>query len=155
MAAVELCFDLGERDLLITRSLVPWQRQDPVEIGPDDLILARRRGQHPHTLGLSARLLAHLFRQVGLVDLLQRLDRLLLARIDLAELGLDGAKLLAQIELALVLLDLDLGLLLDILHDAGPRDFALEAGQDEAQTLSDIEALEDLVLVRDPEVHIG
>ena len=92
--------------------------------------------------------------ELRLVDLLEQLDRFLLARIGFAELRLDRAQLLAQIELALVLLDLDLGLLLHVLHHARARDFALEAREDEAQPLSDVEALQHLVLVGDAEVHV-
>jgi hypothetical protein len=40
---IERLFDLLERDLLVPRALVPRQRQDPVEVRADDLILARRR----------------------------------------------------------------------------------------------------------------
>ena len=70
---------------------------------------------------------ADLLGQLRLVDLLEQLDRFLLAGIRFAELGLDRAQLLAEIELALVLLDLDLGLPLHVLHHARARNFALEA----------------------------
>ena len=97
---------------------------------------------------------ADFLRQLRFVDLLEQLDRFLLARIGLAQLGLDRAQLLAQIELALVLLDLDLGLALHVLHHARARDFALEAREDEAQPLADVEPLQHLVLVGDAEVHV-
>ncbi len=84
----------------------------------------------------------------------EQLDRFLLARIRLAELRLDRAQLLAQVELALVLLDLDLGLALHVLHHARARDFALESREDEAQPLADVEPLQHLVLVGDAEVHV-
>ena len=64
---------------------------------------------------------ADLLGQLRLLDLLEQLDRFLLARIRLAELRLDRAQLLAQIELALVLLDLDLGLALHVFHHARAR----------------------------------
>ena len=85
---------------------------------------------------------------------MRSLDRFLLAGIGLAELRLDRAQLLAQIELALVLLDLDLGLALHVLHHARARDFALEPREDEAQPLADVEPLQHFVLVGDPEVHV-
>ncbi len=75
--------------------------------------------------------------------------------IRLAELCLDRPQLLAEIELALVLLDLDLRLPLDVLHHPCARDFALEAREDEAQPLPDVESLQHLVLVGDAEVHVG
>ena len=85
---------------------------------------------------------------------LQNVDRFFLARVGFAQLRLDRAQLLAEIELALVLLDLDLGLLLHVLHHARARDLALETREDEAQPLSDVEALQHFVLVGDPEVHV-
>jgi hypothetical protein len=72
----------------------------------------------------------------------------------LAQLRLNRAQLLPEIELALVLLDLDLRLALHVLHDPGARNFALEPAEDETQPLPDVEALEHLVLVGDPEVHV-
>jgi hypothetical protein len=53
-----------------------------------------------------------------------------------------------------VLLDLDLGLLLHVLHDARPPDLALEAAEDEAQPVGHVELLQHLVLVGDAEVHV-
>ena len=97
---------------------------------------------------------AALLGQLRFLDLLQELERFLLARVGLAELGLNRAQLLAQIELALVLLDLDLGLPLHVLHDARARDLALEAGEDELEALADVEALQHFVLVGDAEVHV-
>ena len=129
--------------------------EDPVEIGANDLVLARCGREHAHPLGLAPRFLSDFLREVRLVDLLERVDRFLLAGIGLAELGLDRPQLLAEIELALVLLDLDLGLPLDVLHHPCAGDFALEAREDEAQPLPDIESLQDLVLVGDAEVHVG
>ena len=75
--------------------------------------------------------------------------------LGLGENELDRAQLLAEIELALMLLDLHLGLALHIFHDAGARDLALEAAEDEADALFDVEPLNDFVLVGDPEVHVG
>ena len=74
---------------------------------------------------------ADLLRELRFLDLLERLERFLLARIGFAELRLNRAQLLAQIELALVLLDLDLGLALHVLHHARARDLALERDEDE------------------------
>ncbi len=97
---------------------------------------------------------ADFFGELRVVDLLEKIDRFFFAGVGLAELRLNRAQLLAEIELALVLLDLDLGLLLHVLHHARARDLALEAREDEAQPLADVEALQDLVLVGDAEVHV-
>ena len=151
---VERRFDFLEIDLFFARLLVPRQRQHPVEIRAHDLVLARRRREHAHALGLAPRFLRDFLGKLCLFDLLEQIDRFLLARIRFAQLGLDRAQLLAEIELALVLLDLDLGLLLHVLHHARARDFALETREDEAKPLPDVEALEHLVLVGDPEIHV-
>ena len=151
---VERALDFLEVDLLFARLLVPRQRQHPVEVRAHDLILARRRREHAHALRLAPRFLRDFFGQLRVFDLLEEIDRFLLARIGLAQLGLNRAQLLAQIELALVLLDLDLGLPLHVFHHARARDFALEAREDEAQPLADVEPLQHLVLVGDAEVHV-
>jgi hypothetical protein len=150
---VERLLDLLQVDLL-DRVLVPRQREDPVEVRADHLVLARCRRELAHALRLAPRLLHRALGQAGFLELAQRLHRFLLARIRLAQLGLDRAQLLAQVELALVLLDLHLGLALDVLHHARARDLALQPVEDEAQPLPDVEPLQDLVLVRDPEVHV-
>ena len=88
------------------------------------------------------------------VNATQQLGAFALARIGLAKLRLDRAQLLLQEELALMLLDLHFGGLLHIVHDAGTRHFALEPSQDEAQAVTDIELLQDVVLVGDLEVQV-
>jgi len=85
------------------------------EIRPNHLVLARGGGEHPHPLRLAPRFLPDLLREIRLVDLLEGISGFLFGGVRLAELGLDRAELLSQVELALVLLDLDLGLPLDVL----------------------------------------
>ena len=63
--------------------------------------------------------------------------------------------MLAQIKLALVLLDLDLGLPLHVLGYTRAPDFTLHPPKQELQALADVEALKNLVLVGDLEVQIG
>ena len=152
---VERLLHLPQLDLLRSRFLVPRKRDDPVEIRADHLILAGGRREHAHALRLATRLLHHLLGETRFLDLLEQIDGFLLPRIGFAELRLDRAQLLAQIELALVLLDLHLGLALDVLHHAGALHFALEAREHEADALADVEALNHLVLVRYAEVHVG
>ena len=153
--SVERLLHLAERDLGISRSFVPGQAEDPIEIRANDLILARRRRQHTKPLRFPARLLSHPLRQRGVVDLLEEIDRFLLSRIRLAQLRLNRPQLLAKIELALVLLDLHLGLLLHILHDPGAGHFAFQPRENEAHALPHIQPLQDFVLVGNPEVHVG
>src|SRR4029079_14478888 len=63
------------------------------------------------------------------------------------------SQLLAEIKLALVLLDLDFCLPLYVFDDVCSRDFALESCKQESKSLSDIETLNDLVFIRDLEFH--
>src|SRR4051812_35403245 len=150
--AVERVFDLLEIDnFFLGRALVPRKREHPVEICANDLVLARRGREIPHPLDLAPAFLGGLLGKVRFLELLQGLDRFFLAWIAFPELRLNRAQLLPEVELALVLLDLDLGLPLDVLGDAGASDFALHAAEQEFQALADVEALEDLVLVGDLE----
>ena len=54
-----------------------------------------------------------------------------------------------------MLLDLDLGLPLDVFSNAGAPNFALHPTEQELQSLTDVEPLQDFVLVRDLEVQVG
>jgi hypothetical protein len=151
---VERALNFLEVDLFFPGFSIPWKREDPVEIRPDHLVFTRRRRQHSHAFRLAPRFLSDLLRQLGFLDLLEQIDRFLLAGVGFAQLGLNRAQLLAQIELALVLLDLDLRLALDVFHDAGARHLALQPREDEPQTLAHVQPLEYLVLVGDLEVHV-
>ncbi len=53
-----------------------------------------------------------------------------------------------------MLLDLDFGLLLHVIHHARAGHFALETGENEADALADVEALQHLLLVGDAQIHI-
>ena len=88
------------------------------------------------------------------VDAAQQLGAFAFARIGLAKLRLDRAQLLLEEEFALMLLDLHFGGLLHVFHHAGPRDFALEPAEDEAQPITDIELLQHVILVGDLEVQV-
>ena len=151
---VERLFNLLQRDLIVAAAEIPRQRENPVEIRADHLVFARGGAELPQPLRFSARLLAHALGQLRLVDLAQQLHRFLLARVRFAELGLNRAQLLPQVELALMLLDLDFRLPLHVFHHPRARHLALEPAEDEAQPLPDVEALQNLVLVGDAEVHV-
>src|SRR6185437_16345901 len=95
---------------IVGRRDVPRQRGDPVEIGANDAVLGCRRGQALEPAELSERRLSDLLRQVELLEPRAQLRRLRLFRVGLAELLLNRLELLAQIELALALLELGLHL---------------------------------------------
>src|SRR6202011_5228827 len=107
--------------------LVPGKGENPVEIRADDLILARRGRELSKALRFAAGFLPYALRELRVVDLLEELNGFLLAGIGLAQLRLDGAQMVGEVELALVLLDLDLGLPLHVLHHPSACDLALEA----------------------------
>src|SRR5689334_13483503 len=154
MPGVERLLYFLEIDLGIAGPLVPRQRQHPIEIRAHDLIFTRRRREHAHALRLTTRFLPNLLGQPRLLDLLENLDRFFLAGIGLTQLRLNRSQLLAEIELTLVLLDLDLCLPLDVFHYSRARDFSFQSRQDEAQALTDVESLQYFVLIGDTKVHI-
>ena len=88
------------------------------------------------------------------VHLLQEVERILLRGIGLAQLGLDRAQLLPQVELAVVRLDFHFGLLAHVLHDPGAAEFLLELAGDEVQAALDVQLLQHLVPVGDAEAQV-
>ena len=67
---------------------------------------------------------------------------------------MNRTQLLPQVELALVLLDLDLRLALDVFGDASTSNFALHSAEQKLQSLPDVESLQDLVLVGYLEIEV-
>ena len=114
---------------LVVGGDVPGQADQPVDVGPDDPDLGRRRGDPAHPVDLLDRARLDLVRHAGRLDLLAQLVDLGLLRVVLAQLALDGLELLAQdvLALGLVHLGLDLGLdptlQLEDLDLAGARKF--------------------------------
>jgi hypothetical protein len=113
-------------DLLVPAPFVPGESQNPVEVVANDLVLARRGGQHAQSLCFAPRLLTHPLRKLCVVDLLEQFHRFLLPRIRLTQLRLNRPELLPEVELALMLLDLDFRLFFHVLHHASASHFALQ-----------------------------
>ena len=86
--------------------LRPRQAEDPVEVGPDDAVLGRRRRQLLEAGELAPGRLEDVLRQALLLDLLAELVDLGLLVVALAQLFLDRLELLAEEVLALALVDL-------------------------------------------------
>ncbi len=102
----------------VARLLAPRQLHEPVEVGADDAVLGRRLRHFRQPVELAVRGLADLLGHLRLVDLLAQFVGLGLLRIGLAQLFLNRAQLLAQIELALILLHLALDVGLDLVTRA-------------------------------------
>src|SRR3989454_983715 len=90
----------------------PWQGDEPVDVGPGDGVLRRRRGHLGEPVELPERLALGLLGHPGGLDPLAQCLDLLRALVSFAELLLDRLHLLAQVVLALRLrhLRLDVGL---------------------------------------------
>src|SRR5262249_18685746 len=104
----------------------PWEADQPVEIGPDHRMLRRFRRNHSQPLEFLVRRFAGRGRHLGLFDLLVDLLDLAGASVALAELLLNGLELLAQIVLALILVELGLNLGLDLVAQFQQLDLAAQ-----------------------------
>jgi len=90
--------------------LLPRHGHEPVDIGPRDRVLRRRRRHLRQSVELAERFLLRLLGHASRLDLLpQRID-LLRAVVGVSELFLDRLHLLAEVVLALRLRHLRLGL---------------------------------------------
>ena len=105
MVVVEDFLGLGEVDRELG-ALAPGQRDDPVEIGPGHGVLGGRRRHAREALQLAQGLLLRVLRHAGGFDLVAQLGDLALLVVAVAQLLLDRLHLLAQVVLALVLLQL-------------------------------------------------
>jgi hypothetical protein len=116
----------------------PRQRYQPVEIGADDAVLGAGLWHFGKPVQLSIRCLLDVFGHVRLFDFLAQLVRFGLLRIDLAELLLDRAQLLAQVELALVLFHLALNVALDLVTEFDDFQFFGEQQRELAHALGGV-----------------
>ena len=134
-------------------ALVPGQVEQPVEVGADHAVLGGGRGQPLEPAELAVGGLARLLGQRRRLDPLAQLVDLGLLLVALAELLLDRPQLLAQVVLALALVDplLDLGL--DLGAERDHLELAGEDLREPAQPGADVDLLEDLLLLggRDPQ----
>ena len=138
---------LGQREILLDLGLlVPWNREQPVEIVAHHGGFRRHRRHLPQLLELVLRLLARLLGELGALDLLFDLGELVLAVL-VAELLLDRLHLLVEVILALGLLHLALDARADALLDLQHRDFALHQAEHLFQALGDARRLQNELLV--------
>src|SRR5579872_6453029 len=88
-------------DVVIAR-LAPRELDDPIQVRANDAVLGRRLRNFRKPVKLAIRGLLRIFRELRVVDLLAKLVDIGLLRIGLAQLVLNCAQLLTEIELALV-----------------------------------------------------
>ena len=111
---------------VVRRELVPRQRGDPLEVGPDDAVLGGGLGQLLQARQLPVDLRPHGLGEVDLGELPAQLVHLGLGGVALAELLLDRLELLAQHVLALGAVELGLDLRLDARADVHHLELARE-----------------------------
>ncbi len=127
---------------VVGRLLVPRQLDQPLQIAPDHPVLRCSGWQLLEPGELTIRLLAGLFRQLRLFDLLAEFPRLHLLLVALSQLVLDRLQLLAQEELTLPLADLRFHVGLDLRADLDHLEFSGEQLRQSVQTLGDVALLE-------------
>ena len=98
---------------IVLGRLIPWNRDDPVEVGPDDRVLCRGRRDPSQTVEFTLGRDAHFGGRLALVKAGSQLVDLSLSLIGLAEFLLDRFQLLTEKELSLALLHVRLDLVLD------------------------------------------
>ncbi len=131
--------------------LLPRHRDEPVDVGPDDALLGRGLRDLLEPPDLLERLLLHLVRHAGGLDLLAKLVDLRGAVI-VAELLLDRLHLLAQDVLALRLVEGLLHVILDLRLHLQDLVLLREEDREEPQPLDDALHLEELLPLFDGEV---
>ena len=149
LEAVVIRFEnlLGEREILLHLGLlVPWNRQQPIEIVAHDGGFSRHRRHLPQLLEFVLRLLPRFLRKLGALDLLFDLGKLVLA-VFVAQLLLDRLHLLVEVVLALGLLHLALDARADALLDLQDRDFAFHQAEHLLQPLGNDRRFQDQLLV--------
>ena len=143
---------LGEHQVdLAAGACVPGQQGQPLDVIAGDGVVGRH-GRHAAEAGkLLQRFLLGLLRHTRRFQLGAQLLDIALAVVAFAELLLDRLHLLAQVVIALGLLDLVLNLGLDLVAERLNLDFLREVLVDALQALQDVGGLEQFLPVRGSE----
>jgi hypothetical protein len=137
---LEVLLDLG--------ALGPRDRQEPVEVIAHHSGFRRHRRHLPELLELVRRLLARLFRELGLLDLVLDLGEFVVA-FAVTDLFLDRLHLLVEKILALGLLHLPLDAVANALLDLQHRDLAADQVEHLLEPLGDGSGLQDRLPIGD------
>ena len=132
---------------------VPRQRHEPIEVRANDAVLRARLRHFRETVELAIGGLLHVFGHRGGVDLRAQFVRLGLLRIDFAELFLNRAQLLAQIELALILLHLALNVALNLVTELDDFELLGEQQRQLAHALCGVALFEQCLPVGGLQAH--
>ena len=154
VVAVEDVAGLGDVELVLGGDR-PGQLHQPLEVGPGDGVLGRRRLHHLQAVELLQRDLLDVGRHLGVGDLLPEVVEVAAALVDLAQLFLDRLQLLAQDVLALVAPHLLLDLGVDLLAHLQHLVLARQELQHPAQARLEIEDLQHFLLLVDLDVQVA
>ncbi len=137
----------------VGRLFPPRELDEPIEVRADHAVLGARRRHFREPVELAVGGLADFLGHLRFVDLLAQLVRLGLLRIGLAEFFLDRAQLLAQIELALVLLHLALDVGLDLVAELDDFELLRQEHRQLAHPLLGVALFEDRLPVGGLQAH--
>ena len=138
---------------VVGRLVVPRQLHEPIEIRADDAVLGAGLRNFRKTVQLAIGGLLDVLGHLGFVDLGAQLVVLGLLRIDLAELFLNRAKLLAQVELALVLLHFALDVALNLVPELDDFEFFGEHHRELAHPLARVALFEQRLTIGRIQAH--
>ena len=153
MVLVEYLARVRDVEIILGRD-GPGQADDPLEVRAHDRVLGRLNRNHAQAFELLLGHLEHRFRGTGFLEPPAQLFDLLIARVTFAELLLDRAHLLAQIEVLLRLGELVLDLRLDLLPELEQLDLAVEDGGQTLDAFAHVERGEQLLLFLQRHVEV-
>ena len=132
---------------------VPRQRHEPIEIRADHAVFGTRLRHFREPVELAIGGLLHVGRHRRGVDLRAQLVGFGLLRIDLAELFLNRAQLLAQVELALILLHLALDVALNLVTELDDFELLGQQQRELAHALGGVALFEQRLTIGGVEAH--
>ena len=133
----------------------PRDVEQRLEVRTRDAILAGGRLHHTQPVELLAAGLFDLLRQIRFLDRGRDILEVATLTVELAELLFDRLELLAQVVLALILVDLFFDLALDLVADAQHLELARQQRHHGLQTVLQIHRLQDRLFLFGRDVHVG
>ncbi len=137
----------------VARRVLPRQLHEPIEVGANHRVLGRRGRHFRKALQLAIGRLLDVLRHRRFVDFLAEFVGFGLLRIGLAKLFLNRAQLLAEIELALILLHLTLNVRLNLVSELDDLQFLGQHHRQLAHALLGVALFEQSLTVARIEPH--